>query len=807
VHRVESALLLLAGLALAACGGGPRIELEKVGTRAVVIGIDSADWKVIDGLIAEGELPNLARFKREGVWGPIETLREMPLSPVIWTSVATGKSATHHGISWFMVDRPDGTRVPVRSTNRRVRAIWNILAEAKRKPVVVGWWATYPAEHVGSGVIVSDALGFHGFGSTARHGDDAKKTWPAALYPEVDALVPPLQQVGHDYADRFLNLTADEYRALMFEPARMTEPNPLNPVHLFQQYAVTAEGYTAISERLLGSQPYDLFMVYFEQVDSFSHLFMKYAPPKLEWVADLPYERFHDVVREWYIHQDELLGRLLAKIDLSTTAVFVLSDHGFKSGERRIRSEETVDVRKAHLDHEPFGIFAAMGPHVRSGGAEVPALSVLDVTPTLLYYLGFPVAKDMEGRVVERLFEHAFVSEHPIRYRETYEPPAGAPQKEAPAEDESYDPEEAKSNLRALRALGYVGSEEAPPEVAGESGEGTGGAESDEETSPELLTNLGRIHMGRGELDEARRQFEKAIALDPNYADALLALGDVHRAEGRVADAEHVVKRALRVDPNSVGALAQLAELQRDQGRLDEAVRLFEEALAIDDSRPFLYLGYGDVLQRAGRFAAAEKAFRSVLELDPDSFKARYNLGVTYGNSGRIDEAIQMYEAALESEPGNPEAPKAANNLGAIYLGKGDLERAREHFAAAVAGSPYNLEARYNLALIHLDAGEVAEAIPLLERAAALEPNHEQVNLQLGLAYLRAGRGEDAYRSLLLVRRLYPANWQATLHLALLHAAAEQTEEARQLLAEALERGGAAARAQAAGYPVLKPLL
>lgn len=810
MHRIGSTPTLLACLAavlvLGACGGGDRIEVEKLGTRAVVIGIDSADWKVIDALIAEGELPNLARFKREGVWGPIETLREMPLSPVIWTSVATGKSATHHGISWFMVDRPDGTRAPVRSSNRRVKAIWNILAAAKRKPVVVGWWATYPAEHVGSGVIVSDALGFHGFGATARRGDDGKKTWPAALYPEVDALVPPLQQIGHDYADRFLNLSPADYRALMFEPARMTEPNPLNPIHLFQQYAVTAEGYTAISERLLASRPYDLFMVYFEQVDSFSHLFMKYAPPKLEWVADLPYERFHDVVREWYIHQDELLGRLLAKIDLSTTAVFILSDHGFKSGERRIRSEETVDVRKAHLDHEPFGIFAAMGPHVRGGGAEVPALSVLDVTPTLLYYLGFPVAKDMEGRVVERLFEHDFVTEHPLRYRETYEPPAGEPSKDAAAADEDYDREEAERNLKALRALGYVGGDEAAP--AGDSGEG-GGADAgdDQETSPELLTNLGRIHLGRGEVDEARRQFEKAIALDPNYADALLALGDVYRMKGQVADAEHVVKRALRVDPNSVGALAQLAELQRDQGRLEEAIRLFGEALAIDDSRPFLYLGYGDVLQRAGKFGAAEKAFRSVLELDPDSFKARYNLGVTYGNSGRIDEAIRMYEEALETEPGNPEAPKAANNLGAIYLGRGDLERARERFAAAVAGSPYNLEARYNLALIHLDAGEVEQAIPLLEQAAGLDPNHEQVNLRLGLAYLEAGRGEDAYRSLLLVRRLYPANWEATLHLALLHAAAEQPDQARRLLAEALEQGGAAARAQAANYPALRALL
>jgi len=85
--------------------------------------------------------------------------------------VATGKSATKHGVAWFMVDRPDGTRVPVPSYNRKTKAIWNILAEHRRRPAVLGWWATYPAEDVGKGLVVSDGLGFHGFGSTARDGE------------------------------------------------------------------------------------------------------------------------------------------------------------------------------------------------------------------------------------------------------------------------------------------------------------------------------------------------------------------------------------------------------------------------------------------------------------------------------------------------------------------------------------------------------------------------------------------------------------------------------------------------------------
>src|SRR6185436_17873504 len=126
--------------------------------------------------------------------------------------------------------------------------------------------------------------------------------------------------------------------------------------------------------------------------------------------------------------------RLLAHVDLAKTAVFVLSDHGFKSGERRIRSERTVDVRKAHLDHETHGIFVAAGPHVRAG-AQVDGASVLDVTPTVLHYLGIPIGKDMDGKVLDGVFEPDFVKRFPVRYVPTHETSKRAPAANAIASD------------------------------------------------------------------------------------------------------------------------------------------------------------------------------------------------------------------------------------------------------------------------------------------------------------------------------------------------------------------------------------
>jgi tetratricopeptide (TPR) repeat protein len=795
--RPRLPLLLLACLALLACPRGTRPR--DLGTRAVVIGIDSADWRIIEPLAAAGRLPNLVRLREAGVWGPIQTLSDIPLSPVVWTSIATGKSPAKHGIAWFMVDQPDGTRVPVRSYNRKTKAIWNIVAGGGRDPVVVGWWASYPAEPVGDGAIVSDGLGFHGFGATARGGDDGKKTYPAGLFRDLDPLVPPEQQLSYEFLRRFVHLTPEEYRAEMYDPARSAEHDPFNAVHLFQMYAVTAQGYSAIARRLLAERPYDLFMVYFEQVDSFSHLFMKYAPPRLPWVDEAGMARYQDVVAEWYVYQDELLGELLAEIDLGTTAVFLLSDHGFKSGERRIRSEQVVDVRRAHLEHEPDGVFVAAGPHIQKGG-RIGGASVLDVTPTVLHYLGFPVAKDMDGKVLTEIFEPAFSLDNEIRYLASYEEGAAEAEELAQGTKEEVTPAEMAEREKALQALGYLGS-------SGEEGAAGASAAAGEESSPELHNNLGLIHLNRGETEQALAEFEKALAIDPRNADALLNIGSLKASQGRTVEAEHFVKRALAVNPNSAAALAQLGEIQRDLGNVDEAVRLFQEARAVDDSQPFVYLGLGDVLQRAGRYREAEEAFRRVLELDPDSFKARYNLGVTFANQGKLDEAERYYREALALNEQDAESPKAMNNLGFIELQRSRVPEAIAWFEKAVALSPLHFESRYNLAVQYLAQNRIAEAIELLEQAAALSPNHELVTERLGLAYLAAGRGEDAFRSFLLVRRLYPSNWVAPLELAELHAVNGRPEEARELLADALRLGGSEARSRAQGYAELAALL
>src|SRR5438477_5928489 len=123
--------------------------------RLLLVGWDAADWKVIHPLLAKGEMPNLAALIRDGVHGNLATIVP-PLSPMLWTSIATGKRPFKHGIHGFAEPTQDGQGIqPVTNLSRKCKAIWNILNQHGLRSTVIGWWPSHPAEPL-NGVTVSD---------------------------------------------------------------------------------------------------------------------------------------------------------------------------------------------------------------------------------------------------------------------------------------------------------------------------------------------------------------------------------------------------------------------------------------------------------------------------------------------------------------------------------------------------------------------------------------------------------------------------------------------------------------------------
>jgi len=131
----------------------------------ILIGLDGAEWNIINSLMREGKLPNFEKIKRNGVSGRIASisLRENLkygtnyLSPVIWTSIATGRNPKAHKVIDFYINNEIAG-----SNHRKVPAIWNILTSYNKKSAIVGWYASFPAEEI-NGYIISSRLGLWGY--------------------------------------------------------------------------------------------------------------------------------------------------------------------------------------------------------------------------------------------------------------------------------------------------------------------------------------------------------------------------------------------------------------------------------------------------------------------------------------------------------------------------------------------------------------------------------------------------------------------------------------------------------------------
>src|SRR5262249_25036413 len=117
------------------------------------------DWKISDRVRNDGESANVARYSSEGVRGNHATIYPA-LSPMLWTSIATGKRPGKHGIHGFSEPAEDGLSVrPVSNLGRKTKAFWNILNQQGKRCVVVGWWPSHPAEPI-AGAMVSNHFSF-----------------------------------------------------------------------------------------------------------------------------------------------------------------------------------------------------------------------------------------------------------------------------------------------------------------------------------------------------------------------------------------------------------------------------------------------------------------------------------------------------------------------------------------------------------------------------------------------------------------------------------------------------------------------
>ena len=386
--------------------------------RVAIVAVDAGSLDFITSATANGRLPNFGRILDAGVVMHLATLHPTS-AEAVWAAVATGKLPQKNGVRSAGSYRLPGGGAPIlllpdycfshllvrfgflieqphTPATLRTRTLWNILGALGIPVGVVGWPLTYPAPPV-RGYLVSDL--FHRLLATPAGVDDTSAVYPREIHEAalraaeaVDAEDDPVMQASR--LDR-------RYEG----PGR------------------TDRAYDRIARELGGTRPVQISIVRYQSLDPIGHYFLRYVmPSEFGDVSDEERRRFGSVLEQHYGLIDDAIGRAIRSL-APDDLLLVVSGYGMEPiGILKRLLERAVGDPDLSGTHEaaPEGFLMAYGgPIVR--GRLTSRASVVDVVPTVLYFLGLPIGRDMDGYARTDLFKPSFTEERPITFIPTYD--------------------------------------------------------------------------------------------------------------------------------------------------------------------------------------------------------------------------------------------------------------------------------------------------------------------------------------------------------------------------------------------------
>ncbi len=766
-----------------------KLEIEKkihhTGLKLLMIGLDAADWQIVDPLLKKGKLPNLRRLIDNGVRGDLRSVDPM-MSPLLWTTMATGKTPDLHGIADFLVyDSAAGRKVPITSNFRKAKAIWNILTDLDTSSAFIAWWATFPAEKI-KGFMVTELVGH----SLLRSSDDPKKksfglTYPPEYLDEVKPQLLTLNDISYSFLRRFIDITPEEFeegkKECLKPPVHDDEGAPLPPQHpvaLMIKTILATHNYQRIALDILRKKECDLVSVYFEGIDIIGHRFQHYMPPKMSIVTDEEYKKYNRAVDQFYIFQDELLRDLIEEAD-QDTVIMVLSDHGFRNGADRPEEILPYTTNQPVEWHREYGIFILSGPHISKGN--LGRLSLLDVFPATMAILGLPKAEDTVGEIPKEAFVPEFFQEFPIRTVASYE---GIGDQTAVAQTQI--PMEAQQEmLENLRALGYIGAQDVRPsrKPSDASSSGTDEGSQELDTNATYHRNLATFFMKQGDMKKAEEQLLMANEkkkLPKTYE----MLAEIYAQQNRIEDAIRKIEEAFKEFPElGDDDVLWIVELKLQQGDIHSASVAFENWKERIKKGSIRDACLGRLAEAQGYGSDAERCYRASLDEDPMLVSTALRLFSLLDAQGKGNEIEPYVRKALSK---NDRIDEYHNLLGLLNKRRGDIQGAIDEFQRALEIFPDSEIFLFNLGGTHMAAGDWTNARKALERAAGLGSKNPAMWINLGSTYFQLGeitRALSAYQKAINFGAQGPGAYYG---MALAYSRLGKTDEALKIAEEGL---------------------
>jgi predicted AlkP superfamily phosphohydrolase/phosphomutase/Tfp pilus assembly protein PilF len=638
---------LLSGSALLPGAGAPGeaappAKAAHARPQVILVGWDGADWKLLDPLMQRGLLPNLSALVARGRTWNLSTVNPM-ISPLIWTTLATGRTPVDHGVADFQeLDPKTGARLPISGWSRKVPAVWNVASDRGLKVGVVGWWATWPAEKV-NGFFVSDRASPVLFPSEVLNASPAL-TWPDGLADGVRLVGRRDGTPGFDEVSRALKVTRAEFDAVVSAGNGLSDP-----VTGYQKILGSTRVYARTALELYDRGKPDLLMVYFEGTDEIGHLLARYTPPKLPNISDDDFRKYAGGVVAYFQEADRILGEFMKRAENAGGNLVLVSDHGFKWGADRPSFASSIQFDTAFLWHESPGILAAEGPAFPPAAARGKA-GIFDVAPTLCRLLGLPADPAFEGKPVAGLSAARVPAAPPaVSWTKTFKVERLAVRSSSSEADQKAGEEFTKK----LISLGYLTGAEAaavdarPPGRTGTETVGT-------------FQNIATFLRARGEVKEALPWYRKALEVNPKAPTALFNYSVALQILNRWDESDEALIAALKNGYHApeAGVYRRVASYAERGGKdpksrlqlvtfLRKAVDAFPENLGYRAS-------LGKALFEAKDCAAAQTIFRDLSARNPRDTDALNLMALASWCLGDLADARDYFTRSLAVDPNQP---------------------------------------------------------------------------------------------------------------------------------------------------------
>jgi hypothetical protein len=390
---------------------------EGVG-RVTVVALDAGSLELITNATSQGRLPNFGRVLDGGAVTHLATLHPTS-AEAVWAAIATGKLPQKNGVRsaavYHLAHRPDAAiqllpdfcfanglvrfgilrEEPRTSTSIRARTLWGILSAAGIDVGVVNFPLTYPAPPV-RGYVISDA--YMRVAETPTDLGNPTSVFPPRLQWEAARV---LRRGAEAAAPPAMPAIAERHRAAARED----------------------RAYDRLYQTLAADHPVRAALVRYQSTDPIGHYFLRYAmPSRFGDVSDEDRRRYGGVLEAHYGIVDEAIGRAIEDLG-PDDLLLVVSGFGIEPLSIGKRALEQVigdpDISGTH-EAAPDGFLMAYGAMV-ARSRQLRRGSVVDVLPTMLYFLGLPVARDMDGYARVDLFLPSFTEERPITFIPTYD--------------------------------------------------------------------------------------------------------------------------------------------------------------------------------------------------------------------------------------------------------------------------------------------------------------------------------------------------------------------------------------------------